>query len=210
MKDDKRQDYIKKPEAFMSIAKLIAKRSKDPNSQVGAVIVSNEDRILSLGYNGFPNGCSDDEFPWVRDIPNVSDPDTIMLDTKYAYVVHAELNAILNFRGPSLEGSTIYVTMFPCNECAKALIQSGIKRVIYLENKYPDSASTAATTKLFELAGIELCKYEDYSHLARMVKLCMSILKDVQPILSEEDPEKAYNILKDKIDHKYIDMILVP
>lgn len=209
MQDDKRKDYITKQEAFMGIAKLIAKRSKDPNSQVGAVIVSNDDRILSLGYNGFPNGCSDDELPWVREYESEDEKEKV-LNTKYPYVVHAELNAILNFRGPSLEGSTIYVTMFPCNECAKALIQSGIKKVIYLENKYPDSASTAATTRLFELAEIELCKYEDYSYLARMVKLCMSILKDGSSILTEKDPEKAYSILEDKINHEYIDMILVP
>ena len=119
----KRQDYITWDEYFMSVAKLAALRSKDPNSQVGTCIVSKDNKILSMGYNGFPMGCSDDEFPWARDGGE--------LDTKYVYVTHSELNAILNYRGGSLEGAKLYVSLFPCNECAKAIIQSGIKEVIY-------------------------------------------------------------------------------
>ncbi|MGN0748891.1 MAG: deoxycytidylate deaminase, partial [Treponema sp.] len=111
-KIQKRVDYISWDEYFMGVAYLASFRSKDPNSQVGACIVGKNNKILSMGYNGFPRGCSDDEFPWARE------GDT--LETKYAYVTHSELNAILNYHGTSLEGSKIYVTLFPCNECAKA------------------------------------------------------------------------------------------
>ena len=127
----KRQDYISWDEYFMGVAQLAGFRSKDPNSQVGACIVSGDNKILSIGYNGFPVGCSDDEFPWNRE----GEP----YDSKYFYVTHAELNAILNYRGGSLEGSKVYVTMFPCNECAKAIIQSGIREVIYDGDKYADT-----------------------------------------------------------------------
>ena len=127
---NKRKDYISWDEYFMAIAKLSAKRSKDPNTQVGACIVSSDNRILSIGYNGAPNGYNDDNFPWDRE----GNP----LDTKYLYVVHAERNAILNYRGSrkDLEDAKIYVDLFPCNECAKLIIQSGIKEVIYLSDKY--------------------------------------------------------------------------
>ena len=111
----KRQDYISWDEYFMGVAMLSGMRSKDPNSQVGACIVSEDNKILSMGYNGFPKGCSDDEFPWARE----GEP----LVTKYLYVTHSELNAILNYRGGSLEGAKLYVSLFPCNECAKAIIQ---------------------------------------------------------------------------------------
>lgn len=160
-KSGKRKDYISKEELFMEMAKLVAKRSKDPNTQVGCVIVSKDDRILSLGYNGMPNGCSDDEFPWVREVDNISDPDEEMLNTKYLYVVHSELNAILNFKGSRtlLEGSTLYVTLFPCNECCKAIIQSGIKKVIYGENKYKDTPSVKASLRMFKAAGVKVEEY---------------------------------------------------
>lgn len=145
----KRLDYILWDEYFMGLALLSAKRSKDPSTQVGACIVdSKTNRILSVGYNGFPLGCSDDDFPWERTGDN--------LCTKYPYVVHAELNAILNNRGVSLEGSKIYVALFPCNECAKAIIQSGIKEVIYLSDKYAETDSVKASKKMFEKAGIIL------------------------------------------------------
>ena len=111
----KREGYLTWDEYFMGVAMLSGMRSKDPNSQVGACIVSDDNKILSMGYNGFPKGCSDDEFPWARE----GEP----LDTKYLYVTHSELNAILNYRGGSLEGAKMYVTLFPCNECAKAIIQ---------------------------------------------------------------------------------------
>ena len=120
---EKRTDYISWDEYFMAVAKLAGMRSKDPNSQVGSCIVSQDNKILSMGYNGFPIGCSDEEYPWAREDENP-------LNTKYLYVTHSELNAILNYRGGSLEGAKLYVSMFPCNECAKAIIQSGIKTII--------------------------------------------------------------------------------
>lgn len=144
----KRNDYISWDEYFMGIAALSAKRSKDPNTQVGACIVNNKNKIMSVGYNGFPMGCDDDIFPWER----TGDE----LDTKYPYVCHAELNAILNNRGANLEGCRIYVTLFPCNECAKAIIQSGIKEVVYISDKYAMTKGTIASKKMFDAAGITL------------------------------------------------------
>lgn len=149
---DKRTDYISWDEYFMAVAKLAGMRSKDPNSQVGSCIVSQDNKILSMGYNGFPRGCSDDEYPWSREEENP-------LDTKYLYVTHSELNAILNYRGGSLEGSKLYVSMFPCNECAKAIIQAGIKTLIYEVNKYPDSAAVLASIRMLKSAGVEVIKY---------------------------------------------------
>ncbi len=148
----KREDYISWDEYFMAIAKLAGMRSKDPNSQVGACIVGKDHKILSIGYNGFPIGCSDEEYPWEREN---DDP----LLTKYPYVAHGELNAILNYRGGSLEGATIYVGMFPCNECSKAIIQCGIKRLVYSLNKYPNSASVIASMRMLSSAGIEVVRY---------------------------------------------------
>lgn len=142
----KRQDYINWDEYFMGVSLLASKRSKDPNTQVGACIVNDNHIILSTGYNGFPYGCSDDDFPWSRDGD----------DTKYAYVVHAELNAILNANGRSLRGATIYVDLFPCNECAKAIIQSGIKEVVYLYSKYDDSPATIASKRMLKSAGVKI------------------------------------------------------
>ncbi len=143
----KRTDYINWDEYFMGIAILSGKRSKDPSTPVGSCIVeSKNNRILSVGYNGFPFGCSDDEFSWEREGD--------VLCTKYPYVVHAELNAILNNRGVSLEGSKIYTALFPCNECAKAIIQSGIKEVIYLSDKYADTDSVKASKRMFGKAGV--------------------------------------------------------
>ena len=145
---EKRQGYISWDEYFMGVAQLAAERSKDPSTQVGACIVDGEKRILSTGYNGFPHGCSDDEFPWNRDEAKGY--------TKYQYVVHAELNAILNASGKSLAGSTLYVGLFPCNECAKAIIQAGVKEVIYLSDKYKTTPNTVASRKMLNAAGIKL------------------------------------------------------
>lgn len=142
----KRKDYISWDEYFMGVALLAAKRSKDPNTQVGACIVDSDNIILSTGYNGFPYGCSDDDFPWAREGK----------DTKYSYVVHAELNAILNARGKVLKGAKLYVDLFPCNECAKAIIQSGISEVVYLYNKYPDSPATIASQRMLSSAGLKV------------------------------------------------------
>ena len=149
---DKREDYISWDEYFMAVAKLAGMRSKDPNSQVGCCIVSADNKILSMGYNGFPRGCSDDRFPWARENP---DP----LKTKYVYVTHSELNAILNYRGGSLEGSKLYVSLFPCNECAKAIIQAGIRTVIYDDDKYDNTPSVMASNRMFQAAGVEFRQY---------------------------------------------------
>ncbi len=140
----KRTDYISWDEYFMGIAMLAAKRSKDPSTQVGACIVSSENIIISTGYNGMPKGCSDDDFPWGRE----------GADTKYPFVVHAELNAILNANGRDLRGSRVYVALFPCNECAKAIIQSGVKEVVYLSDKYADTMSTLASKRMLNAAGV--------------------------------------------------------
>ena len=148
---DQRTDYISWDEYFMGVALLSAKRSKDPNTQVGACIVNRRNQIMSVGYNGFPNGVSDDEFPWCRE----GDP----LENKYFYSTHSELNAILNYRGGSLEGAKIYVTLFPCNECAKAIIQAGIRTVIFDSNKYADLPAFIASKRMFDAAGVELRRY---------------------------------------------------
>ena len=136
----------------MGVALLASERSKDPSTQVGACIVDEDKRILSTGYNGFPQGCSDDEFPWNRDEK--------LGDTKYQFVVHAELNAILNARGKNLSGSTIYVALFPCHECAKAIIQSGVKEVVYLSNKYDGTASVEASKRMLNAAGVTLTAFK--------------------------------------------------
>ena len=133
----------------MGVSLLAAKRSKDPNTQVGACIVDEGNIILSTGYNGFPYGCSDDSYPWERTGE----------DTKYNYVVHAELNAILNARGKNLKGARLYVDLFPCNECAKAIIQSGISEVVYLYDKYADSPATVASKKMLISAGVKLRQF---------------------------------------------------
>ena len=148
-----RKDYISWDEYFMGVAKLSGMRSKDPNTQVGCCIVSQDNKILSMGYNGFPSGCSDEEFPWIRE---GEDP----LETKYIYTVHSELNAILNYRGGSLEGAKLYVSLFPCNECAKAIIQCGIKEVIYDSNKYEGTPSVLASMRMMKSAGVKVHKYE--------------------------------------------------
>ena len=145
---EKRKNYISWDEYFMGVALLAAERSKDPNTQVGACIVDDQNRILSTGYNGFPQGCSDDEFPWAREGAEG--------ETKYQFVVHAELNAILNSRGKNLSGSKLYVGLFPCNECAKAIIQAGVGEVVYLSDKYHDTPSTTASRRMLLAAGVKL------------------------------------------------------
>ncbi len=152
MMTGKRDGYISWDEYFMGVAKLSGMRSKDPNSQVGACIVSNDNKILSMGYNGFPMGCSDDEFPWAREGEEE-------LDKKYLYVTHSELNAILNYRGGSLEGAKLYVSLFPCNECAKAIIQAGIKTIVYECDKYADTPAVRASKRMLDAAGVRYYKY---------------------------------------------------
>ena len=146
----KKQDYISWDEYFMGVAVLSARRSKDPNTQVGACIVNDKNKIVGAGYNGLPMGCDDDEFPWEKQGD--------FLETKYPYICHAELNAILNNIGMDLRGCKIYTALFPCNECAKAIIQSGIAEVIYLSDKYAGSDTAKASRLMLDKAGINCRK----------------------------------------------------
>ena len=154
----KLNEIISWDEYFMGIALLSKKRSKDPSTQVGAVIVDDDKKVVSIGYNGMPKGLDESKLSWEKNED---------LDNKYLYVCHAEFNAILNTKnGNSLKGCTLYVTLFPCNECAKAIIQVGIKKIIYLDDKYHEQVSTRASRHLLELAGIELEEYKGrYSNL---------------------------------------------
>lgn len=143
----KNKNYLSWDEYFMGIALLSAQRSKDPSTQVGACIVNKEKKIVGLGYNGFPIGCNDDALPWEREGD--------FLNTKYPYVCHAELNAILNSI-KDLNNCSVYVALFPCNECAKAIIQSGIREVVYLSDKYQGTPSNIASKKMFQMSGVKL------------------------------------------------------
>jgi len=149
----KRKDYLSWDDYFMSVAQLSAMRSKDPSTQVGACIVNEQNRIVGIGYNGFPAGCHDDDLPWAR---QAASP----LETKYMYVCHAEMNAILNRISSDTRGCRIYVGLFPCNECAKLIIQSGIREVIYMSDKYHDQLAFVASRRLFDCAGISCRKHE--------------------------------------------------
>ncbi len=140
----KRQNYLDWDEYFMAIALLSAQRSKDPNTQVGACVANEQNKIVGVGYNGFPAGCTDESLPWAREGD--------FLDTKYPYVCHAELNAVLNSISRDLTNCRIYVGLFPCNECTKVILQSGIKEIIYLSDKYKDTESVIASKKMLELA----------------------------------------------------------
>ena len=148
----KSTDYISWDEYFMGVALLSAHRSKDPNTKVGACIVNENKRIVGIGYNGFPYGCNDDVYPWERDGD--------FLNTKYPYVVHAEPNAILNSTS-SLEGATLYVSLFPCHECMKLIIQSGIKEIVYLSDKYSGTPSDLASKKMADSAGLKYRKMKN-------------------------------------------------
>jgi len=148
----KRTDYLSWDEYFMSLAFLSAMRSKDPSTQVGACIVDAHHRVVSIGYNGFVGGVSDDDLPWAREADNP-------LDTKYPYVVHAEVNAVLNRNAGSVRGCTMYVALFPCNECTKILIQSGISEVVYLSDKYHDTVPMIASRRMLDLAGVKTRQY---------------------------------------------------
>lgn len=144
-----RNDYISWEEYFMGVALLSAKRSKDPSTQVGACIVNEEKRIIGIGYNGFPKNCDDRVFPWERNGK--------FLETKYPFVVHAEVNAILNSTG-NIKNATLYVSLFPCNECAKIIIQSGIKEIVYMDDKYNGTESDIASKKMLDSAGVSYRK----------------------------------------------------
>ena len=155
----KREDYLSWDEYFMGIALLSSMRSKDPSTQVGACIVDGDKRIRSMGYNGMPRCCSDEEYPWGRGEG---------LDSKYLYVCHAELNAILNSNNGSVRGCTCYTTLFPCNEGAKALIQAGVAEVVYMSDKYAESDSVRASKRMFDSAGV---KYREYTPAQKTTKL---------------------------------------
>mmetsp|Transcript_8139 Transcript_8139/g.12483 ORF Transcript_8139/g.12483 Transcript_8139/m.12483 type:complete len:540 (-) Transcript_8139:111-1730(-) len=155
----KRTNYLSWDDYFMAMAFLTARRSKDPNTQVGACIVDSDKRIIGVGYNGFPRYCSDDHLPWARDS---SLPD---LHKKYFYVVHAECNAILNKCSHSVKGATLYVALFPCHDCAKIIIQSGIAEVVYLSDQYHDTDSTRASRIMFQMAGVQLRQHIPHSHV---------------------------------------------
>lgn len=152
----KRKDYISWDEYFMGIALLSAQRSKDPSTQVGACIVNDHNKIISVGYNGFPWGCNDDDFPWERSAENE-------FDTKYPYVCHGELNAILNSGGSNLFGCKIYVGLFPCNECAKAIIQAGIKEIIFISDKYADTPGVKASKRMLTASGVSFRKFQAHT-----------------------------------------------
>ena len=159
-----REDYLSWDEYFMSIAVISSMRSKDPNTQVGACIVKNN-RILSIGYNGTPNGFEDKFFPWGREGQT--------LKTKYPFVCHAEMNAISNFEGikKELEGSKLYVTLFPCNECAKLVIQNGIKEIIYLEDKYKETEGVKASKIMFDECGVKYTEFPEEKRKTLTLKL---------------------------------------
>ncbi len=152
----KRSDYLSWDEYFMGVALLSAQRSKDPNTRVGACIVNPKNKIVGVGYNGLPTGCPDDRFPWDREGD--------FLQTKYPYICHAELNAVINRISAELYGCRLYVALFPCNECAKVIIQSGITEVIYLSDKYRDTDPVAASRRLFAAAGVA-CPYNPQARL---------------------------------------------
>lgn len=156
----KQTNHLSWDEYFMGVALLSSRRSKDSTTQVGACIVNNENKILSVGYNGMPRGCNDDDMPWERE--------GAPLETKYIYVCHAELNAILNNDSGSLKGVRIYTTLFPCNECAKAIIQSGISEVVYLSDKYADTDSVVASKRMFDIVGL---KYRHYDMSNKKIEL---------------------------------------
>lgn len=145
---DKRNDVITWDEFFMRVAIAAQLRSKDPNTQVGACIADTNHRILSVGYNGTPSALNDDDFPW-------GSSDDPLLD-KHSYVVHAEANAVLNYRGSlkDLSGGTVYVTLFPCHECAKILAQVGIGEVVYLSDKYDGTESNQISKRILDSCGI--------------------------------------------------------
>lgn len=162
----KRTDYISWDDYFMAMAQLTAMRSKDPSTQVGACIVNPQNRIVGIGYNGFPAGCGDDDLPWDREAANP-------LDTKYMYVCHADMNAILNRLTTDTVGCRIYAGLFPCNECAKLIIQSGIREVIYMSDKYHNTPSWIAARRLFDCAGVA---YRQHTTTPREITIDLAAL----------------------------------
>ena len=150
----KRSDVISWDEFFMRVAIAASMRSKDPNTQVGACIAGRDNRILSVGYNGTPIGLEDDEFPWDAS----DDP----LRDKHSYVIHAEANAILNYRGSlkDMAGARAYVTLIPCQECAKTLVQAGIGEVVYLDDKYNGTEGNLISKAVLDRCGVSYRQIE--------------------------------------------------
>lgn len=149
---EKRKDYISWDEYFMGISLYSAMRSKDPSTQVGACIADAQNKVVSIGYNGMPIGTDDDVLPWGHGEG---------IESKYLYVCHAEFNAILNTRnGLALKGCKLYVSLFPCNECAKAIIQTGIAEIVYLSDKYAETDAVKASKRMLDMAGVKYRKFE--------------------------------------------------
>lgn len=167
--DAKRQEYLSWEDYFMSVAFLSAMRSKDPSTQVGATIVNDEKKIVGIGYNGFPKGCSDDELPWGK-------TDDDKFNTKYMYVCHAEMNAILNKNTSDIKDCTMYVALFPCNECAKMIIQSGLKEIVYFSDKHAEKDSTKASKRMLDMTGI---KYRQYCPKKNKILIDFDTINDL-------------------------------
>ncbi|XP_060729280.1 deoxycytidylate deaminase-like [Tachysurus vachellii] len=166
---------------YMAVALMFSKKSPDPNTKVGACIVNEEKKIVGVGFNRMPNGC-EDKFPWAREATNRLENKLYRLETKHVYVCHAELNAIMNKTSVDVKGCTIYVTLFPCNECAKVIIQSGIKEVVYLSNKYADRDETIASDRMLNEAGIGQRQFD-------LKKDLSALLNSNNPLLSEKDQD---------------------
>lgn len=177
----KRTNYIEWDEYFMAIALLAAKRSKDPSTQVGACIVNSDKKIVSVGYNGFPIGCSDDIFPWAKHTENP-------LDNKHMYVCHAELNAILSKNSVDVKNCTMYVVLFPCNECTKTIIQSNIRQIVYLSDKHKLKPSTIASKRMLDAVGI---KYWQYKPKNRKIVIDFAI-----DDIDDDDDKDEFNLEK--------------
>lgn len=146
-----RMNNISWDEYFMGVAMLSAMRSKDPSTQVGSCIVTEDKRIVGIGYNGAPKGFDDKDFPWARKGD--------FLKVKYPFVVHAEANAIMNAT-TNLKGCILYVALMPCNQCAQLIAQSGIKEVVYISDKYKDVDVFKAGKIILNKAGIKIRKFK--------------------------------------------------
>ena len=170
-KEQKRSDYLSWDEYFMAVALLSAQRSKDPNTQVGACVANEQNKIVGVGYNGFPWGCSDDELPWARE--------GTFLDTKYPYVCHAEVNAVLNSITYNLNNCRIYVGLFPCNECTKIIIQAGIREIIYMSDKYKATDTVRASKRMLDHAGISYRRFESKKGLIQIDLAHVAIVNDL-------------------------------
>lgn len=168
--EQKRSDYLSWDEYFMAVALLSAHRSKDPNTQVGACVANEQNKIVGVGYNGFPWGCSDDKLPWARE--------GAFLDTKYPYVCHAEVNAVLNSITYNLNNCRIYVGLFPCNECTKVIIQAGIKEIIYMSDKYKETDTVRASKMMLDHAGISYRQFKTKRESIRLDLAHLSLLPD--------------------------------